>query len=73
MNRLQLKQGKKLKNKPTQSKECIAISSGEEKIDDQYNYEVTPETKILQTDFNLLKNPNGWLNRKLINAGQELL
>ena len=23
--------------------------------------------------LNLLKNPNGWLNRRLINAGQELL
>ena len=64
MSRLQLKQDKrKLKlSKPTQSTECIAIRSGEEEIDDQYTYEVTPGTKILQSDFDLLKYPNWWLN-----------
>jgi len=46
------------------SKECIAISSGEEEIDDQYTYEVTPGTKLLQLDFEILNNPNGWLNRE---------
>ena len=61
------------KGKPAQSKECIAISPGEEEIDDQYTYEVISGTKILQSDFDLLKNPNGWLNRRLINAGLELL
>lgn len=75
VNRLQLKRDKrKLKlSKPTQCKECIPISSSEEKIDDQYTYEVTPGTKVLQSDFDLLKNRSGWLNRRLIYAGQELL
>ena len=27
----------------------------------------------MYSDFDILKNPNGWLNRRLVNAGQDLL
>ena len=51
----------------------MTVSSSEDEVDEQDTYEISPGTKLLQLDFDLLKNPNGWLNRRLINAEQILL
>ena len=75
VNRLRLKREKRkvTLSGPALSKQTIIVSSGEDEIDEQDNYEISPGTKLLQSDFDLLKNPNGWLSRRLINAGQMLL
>ena len=55
VNRLRLKQqNRKVKLcKPAQSQQPITISLGEEEIDEQDTYEITPDTKLLQSDLSV--------------------
>ena len=40
-------------HKPALSKQPITISLGEEEIDEQDTYEITPDTKLLQSDLSV--------------------
>ena len=53
---------------------CITVSSDEgSQSDKEEAFNVTSGSRVLYSDFDILKNPNGWLNRRLVNAGQDLL
>jgi len=64
----------KLNNSVGTTGSSVEISSDDDiQNDEPEKFRVTSEARLLPSDFEVLKNPCGWLNRRLINAGQELL
>ena len=49
------------------------ISSGEEGVSEGYVCLQISGEKLLQSDLDILKSSSGWLNERLINAGQTLI
>lgn len=52
--------------------ECILLNSDEDEKDSE-EISMIAGTKVLPADFDILKHSSGWLNDRLINAGQSLL
>ena len=52
--------------------ECIVLNSDEDEKDSK-EVSMIAVIKVLPSDFDILKCSSGWLNDRLINAGQSLL
>ena len=62
--------------KAMDNEQTITLSSDEELIceePEEPGIDIAPGVKVFQSDLNILKTPLGWLNARLINAGQALL
>ena len=59
--------------KATDDKQTLTLSSDEELIceeSEEPRIDIAPGIKVFQSNLNILKTPLGWLNVRLINAGQ---
>ena len=75
-NRLRERRAKEREEKTVGAEHHITLSSDDEHEDeepDKIVIEIAAGVKVYESDLKILQNPIGWLNARLMNAGQTLL